>query len=715
MGELTRLPTRYRTRKTGAAKPRRLQRKRGSRYFAFLSYSHRDKDLAEWLHKELEKFRVPRALVGRLTDNGAIPRRLTPVFRDEQELAAAADLGEEIEAALEASRFLIVLCSPNAAKSRWANAEVEFFKKARPDDNILAAIASGEPFASDIAGREDEECFPPALRYQYDRHGRATPKRAEPLAADLRGGDEVRRIGLLKLIAGMIGVGLDELVQRETRQRNRRLAWLAAASLAGMAITSGLAFTAIQARDAARDQRREAEGLVAYMVGDLKDKLEPIGKLDALDGVASRVLAYYQKQDTADLSDAALLQRSRALSITAQVAYARGNQLSALKLYQEAQAGTKEAVRRNPDDPQRLYDHAQNVFWIGEISRFRGQLGAAEAAYSSYKKLAGRMVALQPDNLRWKMEAQYAEANLGIVYYQQRRLPEADRAFGQALAMIEPLASIDPNNGTYQKSLAEGLGWLADTERAEGRIDEAIALRRRQIDLLTRLEGSTDDVDYAMRAIPAHQALAMLFEFRGQPAAAETELRMAIAKAARLISVDAQNAVAKTLAAGAHLELGKVLLASDAGDAVGEANIGCALASQLMAKGQTMFRWRQAQSECFALRARLALAGKVSENPIELAERAVTAGRNLNSGDAISDSYLLASYQRLLGDAQARAGNRAAATSAWQSGLAGLPNNSAERPWELNERFQLLRRVGRARDALPLATKLAALHYRGIE
>jgi hypothetical protein len=111
----------------------------------------------------------------------------------------------------------------------------------------------------------------------------------------------------------------------------------------------------------------------------------------------------------------------------------------------------------------------------------------------------------------------------------------------------------------------------------------------------------------------------------------------------------------------------------------------------------------------------LALAGKVSENPIELAERAVTAGRNLNSGDAISDSYSLASYQRLLGDAQARAGNRAAATSAWQSGLAGLPNNSAERPWELNERFQLLRRVGRARDAQPLATKLAALHYRGIE
>jgi tetratricopeptide (TPR) repeat protein len=715
MGELTRLPTRYRARKTGAAKAGRVPRKRRSRYFAFLSYSHRDKELAEWLHKEIEKFRVPRALVGRLTDNGAIPRRLTPVFRDEQELAAAADLGEEIEAALEASRFLIVLCSPDAAKSRWTNAEIEVFKKARPDDNILAAIASGEPFASDITGREDEECFPPALRHQYDRHGRATARRAEPLAADLRGSEEVRRIGFLKLIAGMIGVGLDELVQRETRRRNRRFAWLAAASAAGMAVTSGLAFTAIQARDAARDQRREAEGLVAYMVGDLKDKLEPIGKLDALDGVASRVLEYYQKQDTADLSDAALLQRSRALSITAQVAYARGNQVDALKLYQEAIAGTEEAVRRNPDDPQRLFDHAQNVFWIGDISRRGGQLSAAEAAYSRYKRLADRMVSLQPDNLKWRMETQYAEANLGIVYYQQRRFAEADRTFGQALVTIQSLASVEPRNSTYQKALSDGLAWLADTKRAEGQIDDAIALRQRQIAQLTKLEASSDDVDFTSRSIPAHQALALLFESRGKTTAAETELRSAIAKSGHLNSIDSQNASAKILAALAHLELGKVLLATNDDSAVSEMATGCALAGQLVAKGQTLFRWRFAQTECFSLKARLSLAGKSDEDAVQLAERGLAAARALNSGDPTNDRYVVASFQRLLGDAKLKAGDHSAAMQAWNSGLGVLPRGAVERPWELSGRYQLLHRLGRTKDAQSLAAELAALHYQGID
>src|SRR6476469_9893478 len=36
-----------------------------TRYYAFLSYSHDDEEIADWLHRELEKFRVPHALTGR--------------------------------------------------------------------------------------------------------------------------------------------------------------------------------------------------------------------------------------------------------------------------------------------------------------------------------------------------------------------------------------------------------------------------------------------------------------------------------------------------------------------------------------------------------------------------------------------------------------------------------------------------------------------------
>ena len=66
------------------------------RYYAFLSYSHKDREYADWLHSELEAFRVPRALQGRITANGILPKRLAPVFRDRHELAAAHDLNDEI-------------------------------------------------------------------------------------------------------------------------------------------------------------------------------------------------------------------------------------------------------------------------------------------------------------------------------------------------------------------------------------------------------------------------------------------------------------------------------------------------------------------------------------------------------------------------------------------------------------------------------------------
>ena len=62
------------------------------KYYAFLSYSHADSEVADWLHDSLERFRTPASLAGRLTANGVIPGRLTPIFRDRHELPASDNL-----------------------------------------------------------------------------------------------------------------------------------------------------------------------------------------------------------------------------------------------------------------------------------------------------------------------------------------------------------------------------------------------------------------------------------------------------------------------------------------------------------------------------------------------------------------------------------------------------------------------------------------------
>jgi eukaryotic-like serine/threonine-protein kinase len=688
-----------------------------TRYYAFLSYSHRDKELADWLHRELERFRVPSALAGKLTANGVVPHRLAPIFRDEQDLSAGGELAGEIKAALAASQFLVVLCSPTAAKSRWTNTEIESFKRTRPEGCVLAAVAAGEPFASDIAGREDEECFPPALRYKYDRRGKQTTKRAEPLAADFRSGGEGQRLAFLKLVAGMLGVGLDELVQREQTRRQRRLAWLAAGALAGMAVTSTLAVTALQARNEAREQRRDAEGLVAFMLGDLKDKLEPIGRLDALDGVGSRVLAYYSKQNTGELSDDALTQRSGALSLMAQVANLRGDIDGSLRLYREATVGTAEAVRRKPDDPQRLYNHAQNIFYVGEIAQQRGNLHAAEASMREYKRLATRMVELGPDNMKWRMEEQYADFDLGVVLFGQRQFAEAARQFDAASKTIEAISTADPTNRDYRDSIGESLAWLSDARDAQGRLDQAIAARQSEIATLDHLFAETRDNNYRQKLIHANRRLGILYAEQGRVELALQQLRTAVALSDQLLPIEPTNAQWLEYAFNARLDLAKyLLLTGSKSEASEQIQTGCAMVATLVRRHSTQLpRWRWKSVLCSILQARLALSNGDKAGAIRLTQQAIASARSIHTGDAATDAITLATYYRSTGDIMQKAGDAAAANAAWASGLAAFPSGVAETPLEKSEHVMILQRTGRRAEAQVIAAQLSSAGFRDPE
>ena len=683
-------------------------------YFAFLSYSHVDAGWGEWLHDALENFRVPRSLAGRLTQQGIVPKRLGPIFRDRKELAASGDLGTEIRQALAASRFLVVLCSPAAANSRWTNAEIDSFKRLRPDGSVLAVIVDGEPFASEVDDREADECLPPDMRIRYDHRGRPTGKRSEPLCADLRENRDGKRLGFLKLVAGMLGVGLDDLVQREVVRRQRKFAIVAGASLAGMAVASGLAFTAIESRDAARDQRRKAETLVSFMLGDLRQKLEPIGKLDALDGVGSRALEYYQGQDKSDLSDDALAQRSKALTLMGEVANLRGDLDGALGRYREAMAGTAEMLRRSPNDPQRLFEHAQNVFWVGEVARQRGQADQAEAAMREYKRLADRMVALEPDNPKWRMETKYADSNLGITLYDQHRYAEADRQLQHALSTVESLAASDPDNQEYQKSLLESLAWVADAQSGEGLIDESIAKRERQIGLIEELQRRyPSDVEYRQKAIPAQRALGRLLVSRGESDAGLQHLRAAVTTGQQLIPTEPDNMLWLQLTAGAQLDLAKALLVLRKTDeAAVQTRAACELVERLAGRDISAVERRSLQIDCLSQRARVALETGAHGEALGLAQRALAAAQANHSGNAIDDRLAVAGAYKLVGDVQSRSGDTRAAHVAWEAALGAWPSRMTETPRQTAIRASILVALGRTAEAGPLTEKLSTMGYR---
>jgi len=197
------------------------------KYHAFISYSHRDTKWAEWLHKGIERYKVPKQLVGQKKERGVVPQKLFPVFKDREELPSSADLGGVISDALENSAYLIVICSPAAAQSRWVNEEILSFKRMGKANRILAIIVDGEPNASELSKPEDKalECFPPGLRFNLGPDNEIDENQpAEPVAADARPDGDGRNDSLLKLKAGLLGVDYNDLKQREKiRKRRKRL------------------------------------------------------------------------------------------------------------------------------------------------------------------------------------------------------------------------------------------------------------------------------------------------------------------------------------------------------------------------------------------------------------------------------------------------------------------------------------------------------------
>ena len=233
-----------------------------SRYAAFISYSHADHAAARWLHRGLEGYRLPKALVGRETPFGSAQRRLPPVFRDRDELPASADLGENLRAALAESRFQIVLCSPRSARSKWVNEEILAFKRKHGEARTLAVIIDGEPYAGD-----ERECFPPALRFRLGPDGNLSDVPSEPIAADIRSGKDGKRLALLKLIAGITGLPLDGLARRDAARRQRRLLAITAASMSIALATIGLAIYAESQRRIAVQQRKLADTSLDFLIG----------------------------------------------------------------------------------------------------------------------------------------------------------------------------------------------------------------------------------------------------------------------------------------------------------------------------------------------------------------------------------------------------------------------------------------------------------------
>lgn len=430
-----------------------------TKFRAFISYSHNDARHGRALHRFLENYKIPKHLVGKKTSIGIIPRRLRPIFRDREELPSASDLGVLVEQALKAAQFLIVICSPNSAISKWVNEEVLSFKKLGRTSRILCIIVDGEPNATDLPGRQSEECFCEALRFHIDDDLRLSNRRAEPVAADARKNGDGRRLARLKLVAGLLGVGLDELRQRDLQQRNRRMAVFSTVLAAGMALTLVLAWTAFTARNDAERRRGQAENLIGFMLGDLRQRLHEVGRLDVLDSVAVEAMKYFADLPARDINEDVLANRATALLQIGQTQLTRGLHDEAMNAFEESLLAYGELAARNPADMGALFDLGQAHFWVGYVHWESEDLDAADASMRAYFEISRQLYDSDPLDEQYLLELGYSYNNLAILSNSRGKTQAALDYNQQMIDLCGTVLARNQSNDQSRLALADAYSW----------------------------------------------------------------------------------------------------------------------------------------------------------------------------------------------------------------------------------------------------------------
>src|SRR6202048_1265616 len=231
-----------------------------SEYDAFLSYTHRDRAVSAGVQKGFHQ--IGRRL-GQL--------RARRVFRDDTDLTVRPDLWGGIAEALDRSRFLVVVLSPQTAVSHWVNQEVGYWLERKGRQRLLLVLAGGC-----LQWDREHACFDPRLS------DAAVPVLTEPgvlpeepffvdVSADAPWDPRapVVREKVTALAAPIHGKPKDQLASDDLREQ-RRFRRLRAGAIAGLVVLTVVAVVAaviaigrrheaIQQRNQATAQRLDAE------------------------------------------------------------------------------------------------------------------------------------------------------------------------------------------------------------------------------------------------------------------------------------------------------------------------------------------------------------------------------------------------------------------------------------------------------------------------
>jgi serine/threonine-protein kinase len=560
------------------------------------------------------------------------------------------------------------------------------------------------------------------------------------LVERVREGTIERATGLPSDLAGLIerliakaparrptAVEIAAQLQRIREKPRRRLRALAAASVLAIGAIGAVKYTvdlsrertvAVEARRQADLRRGQAEDLIGFMLGDLRKKLEPVGRLEILDDVGAKAMDYFARVPAGDLSDTELLGRSRALYQIGTVRIAQGKLEAATPPLQESLALATLLVARTPRDGERLYELGQSRFWVGYVHWRQRQLDEALSHFRAYLEASERLVTLAPDNVDWQLELSSAHSNLGSILQERGDFPSALERFRSCLRIEQQLLARRPDDNTLRRTVAASNNAIGVVLKAMGRLDEALTYHREELaiqdDLVRRDPGHAT---WRMYLGVAHNYVGIMLEVRGMVDEAIRHFRTAIGIHKELADADPANMDWRRELGRNHFRLGHALMARDQrAPARDELRQAVSILDAVAASDRTNAGWQRDLAEARHGLGEVLLAGTDVEGAATEAAAALTLADTvlLNSPDDRQAIRLRSLALTLDGEVWSRRGNARHAVECWQRSLATIEPmaraSSDDRflePWAI-----VLAHLKRRDEAKPIIEKLSLMGYR---
>ena len=168
---------------------------------------------------------------------------------------------------------------------------------------------------------------------------------------------------------------------------------------------------AVAAREDADRRRGQAETLIGFMLGNLRPKLEQVGRLDLLEDVGREAMVYFSAVPAAQMSGEELFRRSQAIYQIGQVRQAEGRLPQAVEAYRESLSLAQQVAERDPENSEWQLGVAMAHFYLGDALRVQADPAGAMRELSAYRDIARRLVERDPSNEKWRLELAYGHGN----------------------------------------------------------------------------------------------------------------------------------------------------------------------------------------------------------------------------------------------------------------------------------------------------------------